>query len=236
MESILQKVGLSTLSERFADEKIDPHVILAMSDSSLMRLGVETLGDRVRLKENCKQFADGERRTNVASTSSVGSSQAQQLIEERRRLFQPYSSRREKGSGTSKSAKRKNPSRRTWTGQFVCLADRQACRVPSSSEKQILQQAGLGLKKIKFFVDENEEEVVEKLTSDMPGDDGHPIGFPQLKEGKGFEIMSCVTNSLFGCHKIVLVCRRVEVYFYASNKDLSPAYSEELVMQVEREV
>ena len=63
MESILQKVGLSTLSERFADEKIDPHVILAMSDSSLMRLGVETLGDRVRLKENCKQFADGERRT-----------------------------------------------------------------------------------------------------------------------------------------------------------------------------
>ena len=36
---------------------------------------------------------------------------------------------------------------------------------------------------------------MEKLTSDMPGDDGHPIGFPQLKEGKGFEIMSCVTNS-----------------------------------------
>ena len=70
MESILQKVGLSTLSKRFADEKIDPHVILAMSDSCLMRLGVETLGDRVRLKENCKQFAYGERRTNVASTSS----------------------------------------------------------------------------------------------------------------------------------------------------------------------
>ena len=67
--------------------------------------------------------------------------------------------------------------------------------MPCSSEKQILQQAGLGLTKIKFFVDENEEQVVEKLTSDMPGDDGHPIGFPQLKEGKGFEIMSCVTNS-----------------------------------------
>ena len=67
MESILQKVGLSTLSKRFADEKIDPHVILAMSDSCLMRLGVETLGDCVRLKENCRQFADGERRTNVPS-------------------------------------------------------------------------------------------------------------------------------------------------------------------------
>ena len=43
MESILQKVGLSKLSKRFAVEKIDPHVILAMSDSCLMRLGVETL-------------------------------------------------------------------------------------------------------------------------------------------------------------------------------------------------
>ena len=129
MESILQKVRLSTLSKRFADEKIDPHVILAMSDSCLMRLGVETLGDHVRLKENCKQFADGERRTNVASTSSVGSSQTPQLIEKRRRLFQPYSSRREKGSGTSKSAKREIPSRRTWTGQFVCLADRFVCDV-----------------------------------------------------------------------------------------------------------
>ncbi|KAM7444911.1 hypothetical protein ABFA07_006563 [Porites harrisoni] len=68
MESILQKVGLSTLSKRFADEKIDPHVILAMSDSCLIRLGVDTSGDCVRIKENCRQFADGERRTNVAST------------------------------------------------------------------------------------------------------------------------------------------------------------------------
>ena len=58
-----------------------------------------------------------------------------------------------------------------------------------------MQQAGLGLKKIKFFVDDSEEEVTEKLTSDVPGDDGLPTGFPLLKEGKGFQIMSCVTNS-----------------------------------------
>ena len=42
IESILQKVGLSTLSKQFADGKIDPHVILAMSESCLIRLGVET--------------------------------------------------------------------------------------------------------------------------------------------------------------------------------------------------
>ena len=46
IESILQKVGLSTLSKQFADGKIDPHVILAMSESCLIRLGVETRGPR----------------------------------------------------------------------------------------------------------------------------------------------------------------------------------------------
>ena len=165
-----------------------------MSESSLIRLGVETLGDRIRIKERCKQFVDGERTRSLSSTSS---SPSQQIIEERSRLFQPYrnSSRRDKSCGASKTGKRKNPPRRTWTGQFVCLADRQTCRVPSSTEKQLLQQAGLGLKKIRFFVDDSEEEVLEKLTSDVPGDDGLPTGFPQLKEGKGFELMSCMTNS-----------------------------------------
>ena len=67
--------------------------------------------------------------------------------------------------------------------------------MPSSTDKKILQEAGLGLKNIKFFVDDSEEEVLEKLTSDTPGEDGHPTGFPQLKEGKGFELMSCNTNS-----------------------------------------
>ena len=124
MESILEQLGLGTLFERFAEEKVDPEVILSMSESSLIRLGVETLGDRVRIKERCKHFVDEERTRSLASTSS---SPAQQIIEERRRLFQPYNSRREKGTGTSKTGKRKNPARRTWTGQFVCLADRQAC-------------------------------------------------------------------------------------------------------------
>ena len=48
MESILQKVGLSTLSKRFADGKIDPDIILAVSESCLMRLGVETLGEGLK--------------------------------------------------------------------------------------------------------------------------------------------------------------------------------------------
>lgn len=62
--------------------------------------------------------------------------------------------------------------------------------MPSSTKKQFLQQAGLSLKRIKFFVDDNEEEVVEKLAMSQA-----TMGFPQLKEGKGFEMMSCVSNS-----------------------------------------
>lgn len=136
---------------------------------------MKTLGDRIRIKNVCKQFVDGnscKSRSSLAATRT-GSSLSQKL-EERRRLFQPYSSSRGKGTGTSESGKRKNASRRTWTGQLVCLADRQACRVPSSTENQILQQAGLGLKKINFFVDDSVEDVVEKLTSDEAGDDGLP--------------------------------------------------------------
>ena len=191
MESILEQLGLETLLERFSSEKVDPEVVLSMSESSLIRLGVETVGDRIRIKERCKQYVEGDKR----GTSFTSSSPAQQIAEERRMLFQPYSSHRGQGSRTAKADKRKKSSRRTWTGQFVCLADRQACRVPSSTEKQILQEAGLGLKKIKFFVDDSEEEVLQKLTSDTPGEDGQPAGFPQLKEGKGFELMSCITNS-----------------------------------------
>ena len=59
----------------------------------------------------------------MASTSSVGSSQAQQLIEERRRLFQPYSSRCEKGSGTPKSAKREK-SIPTHIDRSICVFSR----------------------------------------------------------------------------------------------------------------
>ena len=129
------------------------------------------------------------------STSTSSSGPAQQIFEQRRILFQPYNSYKGQGSGTAKAGKRKTSSQRTWTGQFVCLADRQACRVPSSTEKQILQQTGLGLKKIRLYVDDSEENVLEKLTSDTLGEDGLPIGFPQLKEGKGFELMTCVTNS-----------------------------------------
>ena len=41
MESILEHLGLGTLLELYIDGEIHPEVILSMSESSLVRLGVE---------------------------------------------------------------------------------------------------------------------------------------------------------------------------------------------------
>ena len=45
------------------------------------------------------------------------------------------------------------------------LADRLATRVLSAEEKQILQKAGLGLKKMKFSADDDEKTVAENNCS-----------------------------------------------------------------------
>ena len=62
LEFILEQRGLGTLLERFSSEKVDPEVVLSMPDSSLICLGVETLGDRIRIKERCKQHVEGDNR------------------------------------------------------------------------------------------------------------------------------------------------------------------------------
>lgn len=75
------------------------------------------------------------------------------------------------------------------------MSDRLTNKVPSSTaEKQVLQKAGLGSKKIKFDVDDNETTVIEKLTCSDADDNGDVCGFPKLKDGGGFEMMHCVAN------------------------------------------
>ena len=121
MESILKQLGLGTLLERFSSEKVDPEVVLSISESSLIRLGVETLGDRIRIKERCKQYVEGDNR----GTSFTSSSPAQQIAEERRMLFQPYSSHRGQCSRTAKADKRKNhPDVRGQASSFAWQIDK----------------------------------------------------------------------------------------------------------------
>ena len=61
-------------------------------------------------------------------------------------------------------------------------------------EKEILFKAGLGLKKIKLDTLDDEQAVVNKITSDEKDNAGNAPGFPQLKACGGFELMRCQPN------------------------------------------
>lgn len=73
--------------------------------------------------------------------------------------------------------KKKKP--RTWTATFICLAERNQMKVPTSMEREVLFKAGLGYKKIQLC-----EE--DKLTNES--------NFYQLKNIGGFELLRCDVN------------------------------------------
>ena len=51
-----------------------------------------------------------------------------------------------------------------------------------------------GLKKIKVYLEDDEQTVIGKITSETQDAAGFSIGFPQLKTCGGFELMRCATN------------------------------------------
>ena len=51
LETSLNKIGLGTLAQKFFDEKMDFKTLLAASGKELTRLGVVTIGDKVRLRQ-----------------------------------------------------------------------------------------------------------------------------------------------------------------------------------------
>ncbi len=127
------------------------------------------------------------------STTSNGLPVSRVALEERMSLFNPRSS-------TSRGRSRGNRGRkrtvtRTWTAQFVCLADQHQNKIPTCAERQVLFQAGLGIKKIKLNLDDDESAVMDKVTSSGLDDVGQPLGFPQLKDCGGYEMLHCVSGS-----------------------------------------
>ncbi len=159
-------------------------------------MGVSTIGDRIRLRDACQKKVE----ENSASTSQAGTSTsiATAAQEERVSIFHPrrYNNRNEthasarNSSTRSKSAAKRNP----WTPTFLCLADSTSSKAPSSFDKQILFKAGLGVKKIKLDLEDNEQRVLDKITSDTKEASGNPLGFPQLKSCGGFEMLRCSPN------------------------------------------
>lgn len=73
------------------------------------------------------------------------------------------------------------------------LADRLATKTPTSVKKRILCKAGLGLKKIKLGLEDNETEVINKITSDVKDETtGEHMGFPVLASCGIFEMKQCL--------------------------------------------
>ena len=167
MNEILQ----SMLSQKFKDESME-FVIIPAWDEDLIRLGVRNIGDRVRLREACRRVC-----TRSSSSISLGdthrTSSNRSGREERALLFSPSVSSTGTGEGRTGSRRRqsransygisninrKRKGDHLWTGQFLCFSDGHAKKIPTPVEKQVLQKAGLGLKKIKFSVEDDEVAV-----------------------------------------------------------------------------
>ena len=196
MEQILQSLNLGTLYARFQEQRIEPETLLAASDQELVRLGISTIGDRIRIRDACKKKLE---------ENHTATSQATAVREERRSLFNPrrYNNRTQvrsaarSSSGASKGKSRVYP----WSPKFVCLADCTTSKTPTSVEQQILFKAGLGLKKIKLELEDDEETVMNKITSEAKDDSGKTKGFPQLKTCGGFEMM----RSMPSCRDLTVI-------------------------------
>ena len=80
MEQILQSLNLGTLLGRFQEQRMEPETVLAASDQELVRLGVSTIGDRVRIRDACKKKVE---------ENNVSTSQTDAVREERLSIFNP---------------------------------------------------------------------------------------------------------------------------------------------------
>ena len=79
----------------------------------------------------------------------------------------------------------------------MCLSDIHAKKIPTPTEKVVLQKAGLGFKKIKFDLEADEVSVYNQLTSSSSGNsqpDELTSGYSQLQNCGGFEFMKCIPN------------------------------------------
>ena len=200
---------------RFREEKIDRQTVKELSDLQLDNLGIKTIGDKIRLREECSSKVAGETRQQRLLNISTGNNRISygrsgsmgslaQAVSERNNLFST-TARYSLPSSTSTSRRRARSSATTnkekprpWTANFVCLANKYSVEVPPGEEKSALHRAGLGYKKIKLNMNDNETAVLEKIcdgTLDHSDEQNRALGFPQLRDCGGFELMTCKANS-----------------------------------------
>ena len=159
MDKILRELNLGTLVDRFDGEKIEPDTVISASDSELSRLGVSTIGNRIRLWDLCSKSS------NQADSEDPSASTSRNR-EERLALFNPRRQGRGASGSDAKWRKTAVTKWKPWTAHFVCLADRFCFKTPASVEKQILFKAGLGPKKIKLDLEDDESDVEAEGSSE----------------------------------------------------------------------
>ena len=90
MDEILTELNLETLAAAFQGEIIVPSIVQSMmGNEKIERLGVTAIGDRVRLRELCKEDEENNSRSSFGSRSvgSPSTSRADAVLEERMCLF-----------------------------------------------------------------------------------------------------------------------------------------------------
>ena len=126
-----------------------------------------------------------EQPTTSTSSMSVSASEqrSSRVLQNFRSLFSPYAaSSRSNWSCPSLAKKSKKGVfhvKETWTHEFFCLAKKCAIRVPNRSEKIILQNSGLGRKKVVFNCKASAFDV-QRVLQEV---------YPKLSEGGGFELL-----------------------------------------------
>ncbi|KAJ7378532.1 hypothetical protein OS493_022516 [Desmophyllum pertusum] len=74
MEDILEKLGLPSLVSKFRRERIVPSTILSMTDDDIRILGIEAIGDLVRLRVMCREYEYEEGNAAGHGSSNSGPS------------------------------------------------------------------------------------------------------------------------------------------------------------------
>ncbi|XP_061188056.1 uncharacterized protein LOC133196140 [Saccostrea echinata] len=200
LADLLEEIGLQTLIHRFQEEKVELSDIQSLSDADLNRLGVSTIGDRVRLRSRAIEEPSWPSTSGSAPVPAPPPSglrppflTADNVRKERDLLF--HSRKRKNRNELGQPTQGKKQRGRSWTVSVMCLSDKNCNFVPNSEVKECLLKAGLGLKKIKFNVNDGQTEVLEKISSNEKDNNNECVGFPALKNCGGFELMRSQSNN-----------------------------------------
>lgn len=210
MRKILEELKLQNLNETFELERIEIDNFLSLTEQQLIRLGVTTIGDRIRLEEKVKQV----QRSNINENEPTVETLASDIRSQRNILFGRNGGGRGRGRKRSRTPNNINDNKRekgsrSWTVTVVCVPDKDATKPPTTQQKEVNFKAGLGEKRICFSLDDNESAVMDKISSDIvpatcTSDNANgkkSLGFPQLKTSGGFELLKCRQN----CRELCII-------------------------------